>query len=184
MPKNVIVIVGPIAAGKGTVVKILEENAFVPYSFSDRIKEEIKNRGMEISRFTLNQISNEMRTSQGDDIWARRNAEAMDQDPHDKIVVDGARNPKEIKFLQDKYNARVLGVTADQAIRYKRLKTRGLVNENLSFEQFKELDDRELNQTDEHSQQVNECLSLADRIIDNNGTIDDLNNSVDEFLNS
>lgn len=182
MPKKVICIVGPIAAGKGTVVKILEEKGYIPYSFSDRIKEELKKRGMEISRFTLNQISNEMRTSTGDDVWARRNAEAIDQDPHGKIVVDGARNPQEIKFLQEKYGAKVLGVTADQETRYERLKARGLVNENLSFEQFKDLDNRELNQTDEHAQQVNACLKLADNTIDNNGTIEELTTKINQLF--
>ena len=75
MPKYVIVIVGPIASGKGTVVEILKDNGYIPYSFSDRIKEEIKNRGMEITRFTLNQISNELRQTMSTDIWARRNAD-------------------------------------------------------------------------------------------------------------
>lgn len=183
MSKNVICIVGPIAAGKGTVVKILEENGYVPYSFSDRIKDELKSRGMEISRFTLNQISNEMRREHGDDIWARKNADAIDSDTHEKIVIDGGRNPQEINFLKERYDAKVIGVTADQDTRFARLKARGLVNEKLTFEEFKELDDRELSQTDIHAQQVNECLKLADVIIENNGTIEALNDKVLEILN-
>ena len=117
MPKYVIVIVGPIASGKGTVVEILKDNGYIPYSFSDRIKEEIKNRGMEITRFTLNQISNELRQTMSTDIWARRNADKIDQDEPELVVVDGARNPHEVEFLQKKYGAKVLGLTEDWSMK-------------------------------------------------------------------
>ncbi|HVZ66693.1 MAG TPA: AAA family ATPase [Patescibacteria group bacterium] len=182
MPKDVIVIVGPIASGKGTVVEILKEKGYIPYSFSDRIKEEILKRGQEITRFTLNQVSNDLRQTLGTDILARRNAEKIDQENPELVVVDGARNPLEVKFLQEKYGARVLGLSANQQTRYERLKARGLVNEDLTFEQFKELDDRENEQKDEYSQQIKESLKLADKILDNNGTIEDLKEGVIDFI--
>ncbi len=179
MPKKVICIVGPIAAGKGTLVKILEANGYTPYSFSDRIKEEIKNRGEEISRFSLNKVSNEMKDQYGADLWARKCAELIDQENPDAAVVDGARNPHEIEFLKEKYGAKVIGIVADQETRFARLKARGLVNENLTFKEFKELDDRENTQTGDTAQQVDECLKLADIIIDNSkGTIEDFKNQV------
>ncbi|HVT01157.1 MAG TPA: AAA family ATPase [Patescibacteria group bacterium] len=184
MPKSVIVIVGPIASGKGTVVEILKEKGYVPYSFSDRIKEEIKSRGMEITRFTLNQVSNDLRQTLGTNILAIRNAEKIDQENPELVVVDGARNPEEIKFLQEKYNAKVLGLSANQETRYERLRKRGLVNENLTLEQFKELDDRENNQKDEHAQQIGESIKLANEVLDNNGTIEDLKKEVNDFISS
>ncbi len=184
MVKSVICIVGPIAAGKGTLVEILKEMGYVPYSFSDRIKEEIKNRGQEVTRFTLNEISNELRKNIGPDVWARRNADVIDRENPELVVIDGARNPHEIEFLKSKYDARVMGIDADQKTRYERLKHRGLMNEDITFDQFKELDDRELAQTGEYAQQVGECLKLANIIIENNGTIEELREKVREFVSS
>lgn len=184
MGKIVICLVGPIAAGKGTVDEILQKDGFAPYTFSDGIKEEIKKRGMEINRFSLNQVSNEMRQNQGSDYWARVCAEAIDREGHEKVVVDGARNPHEIEFLKDKYGAKVIGITADQNLRYRRLLARRRINENLTLEQFKELDDRENTQTDDNAQKINESMKLADLVINNDGSVEELKFKVEKFLSS
>ncbi len=184
MPKSVICLVGPIASGKGTVVEILKENDYSPYSFSDRIKEEIKNRGLEITRFSLNEVSNELRQNVSADIWAKKNGEVIDAEGKEFIVVDGARNPAEVQYLVNKYGAKVMGIVADQNLRFERLKSRGLVHENLTFEEFKELDDRENAQQGETTQQINECLALANITIDNDGTIEELKQKVENFISS
>ena len=59
-----------------------------------------------------------------------------------------------------------------------------MVNENLTFEQFKELDDRENTQTDEYAQQIGKSIKLADEVIDNNGTIEELKQRVNNFISS
>lgn len=182
MVKNIIVIVGPIASGKGTLVELLKEAGYVPYSFSDRIKEELKKRGLELSRATLNSTANDIRQKEGADALSKRNADVIDKGLDTKIIVDGARNPAEIKFFQEKYGARVIGITADQNVRFQRLRSRGIKYETLTEEQFDELDDRENNQTGEFAQNINECLKLTDNIIDNNGSIEELKTKVEEFL--
>ncbi|HVZ12666.1 MAG TPA: AAA family ATPase [Patescibacteria group bacterium] len=183
MRQIVIILVGPIAAGKGTVVEILKKQGFAPYSFSDRIKEEITRRGLEITRFTLNEVSNDLRHNVAIDVLAQRNADVIDRDQNEKVVVDGARNLDEVNFLKNKYNAKVIGIVADQPTRYERLKARGAVNENLTFEQFRELDNRELQQADAYAQQVQKCLDAADIIIDNNGSMEELDKQISKFIN-
>ena len=42
MAKIVIGLVGPIASGKGTVIDILKNKGYTPYSLSDALKEEIR----------------------------------------------------------------------------------------------------------------------------------------------
>ena len=53
-----------------------------------------------------------------------------------------------------------------------------------SWEDFKKLDDAELAQSGDHKQQVAECLYLADVIIENNGTIDELKQKIENFISS
>jgi len=185
MPKIVIGLVGPIASGKGTVIDILKDKGYTPYSLSDALKEEIAARGLEITRFNCNRISNELRETQGTDVLARRTAEVIDQEKHELVAIDAIRNPLEIKFLQNKFGAKIIGVVADQKRRYEMFRERGTFTDEIQiFEQFKELDDREFAQKGSHKQQIKACLDAADVIIENNSTIQDLTQKVEKFISS
>ncbi|OGH17983.1 MAG: hypothetical protein A2868_03550 [Candidatus Levybacteria bacterium RIFCSPHIGHO2_01_FULL_40_15b] len=185
MAKIVIGLVGPIASGKGTVIDILKNKGYTPYSLSDALKEEIRARGLEITRFNCNRISNELRETQEADVLARRTVEVIDQDKPELVAIDAIRNPLEIKFLQNKFGAKIIGVVADRKKRYKMFRERGTYTDEIqTFEQFKELDDREFAQAGEHKQQIKACLELSDVVIDNNGTIEELRQKVYEFISS
>ncbi len=175
MPSHAIGLVGPIASGKGTVAKLLRDRGYHPYSLSDRIREEIKTRNEEITRESLNRISNELRQNLGSDVLAKRTADLISQDNSDYVVVDAIRNPAEANFLKKTFNAHILGITASQEKRFEFFKSRGSNSAGIeTFEQFKELDDREMAQSGEHKQQVGATLELADSIIENDGSISDL----------
>ena len=183
MPKIAIGLVGPIASGKGTVIKILSEKEYSSYSLSDRIREEIKSRGMEITRDTLNTVSNELRENIGTDVWAKRTAELIEKENPEFVVIDAIRNPAEISYLKEKLGIKIIGIIANQARRYEWFHARTTNTAGVStWEEFKELDDKELKQTGDHKQQVAECLELADIIIDNNGTIEDLKHKVEDYV--
>lgn len=183
MIKKVICLVGPIASGKNTVSQHLSEKGYIPYSFSSLIKDEIKSRGQEVTRFTLNSVSNELR-QRDPAVWAKRMADSIESKNDELLIVDGARNPIELQVMKDRYNAFIIGLTADQEKRYEMLKRRNLQNEQITFEQFKELDDRELEQEGQFAQQVSKCLEMADVLIENNGTIEELNEKVDQAIST
>jgi dephospho-CoA kinase len=58
---------------------------------------------------------------------------------------------------------------------------RNRIGENISFEKFKELEEIE-NSHDEEKQQLNKCLEMADKIIENNGIVEELYKKIDEIL--
>src|SRR3989344_5139939 len=185
MPKIVIGLVGPIASGKGTVIDILKDKGYTPYSLSDALKEGIRARGLEITRLNCNRISNELRETQGADVLARRTAQVIDQERHELVAIDAIRNPLEIKFLQNKFGAKIIGVVADQKKRYEMFRERGTFTDEIQiFEQFKELDDREFAQKGSHKQQIKACLDAADVIIENEGSVSDLTRKVENYLTS
>lgn len=183
MIKKVVGLVGPIASGKGTVTQYLSRKGYKSYSLSDRIREEITARGLAITRESLNSVSNDLRQNLGSDILAKRTAEIIELEGSEFIVVDAIRNPAEINFLKQKFQAKIIGIVADQKKRFELFMKRGVNTTGISsWEQFKALDDTELTQEGKYKQRVNECLKLADVIIENNGTFDDLNGKVDDAI--
>lgn len=185
MVKKVIGLVGPISSGKGTVAKILTEKGYRPYSLSDRIREEIRHRKLDADRGTLNYVANELRKTLGSDILAKRTAEIIEKEGNELVVIDSIRNPEEIKYLKEKFGAKIIGVVADQEKRFEYIKIRAANSAGVdTWETFKKWDDEELSQSGEHKQQVKACLDLADMTIENNGTIEDLKQKVEEFIAS
>ena len=183
MARIIVGLVGPIASGKGTVIEFLKKKGYHAYSTSDVLKEEVKKRGLEVTRFNCNRISNELRETQGAAILAKWTAAIIERDNPEYAVVDAIRNPAEIEFLKQKFNIKIIGVIADQKRRYEMFRARGTyVSEIQSFKKFKELDDREMKQEGEHKQQTKACLDLADTIIENNGTVEELKQKIEDFI--
>lgn len=183
MEKIVIGLVGPIASGKGTVIKYLTKKGFLSSSTSDRIREEILLRGQKITRFTLTEVSNDLRQYYGNAILAKKTAEIVDKSGSDKIVIDSIRNPEEINYLKERYNMKVIAVVADQKKRYELFIKRVENSQPMTFEEFKQLDDKELSGiVGKHSQRVSDCIKMADFVIDNNGTLKNLEEKIEKLL--
>lgn len=185
MSKIIIGLVGPIAAGKSTTVTILKQKGFTSYSLSDRIREEIQNRNLEITRETLNHVSNELRETVGADVLAKKTSELIDKENPDKVVIDSIRNPQEINFLKNHFGMYIIGLIAPQQKRYDFFANRTTNITGIdTWEEFKALDDMELAQSGENKQQVNECLKLADIVIENTGTVEELEQKLEDILKS
>lgn len=185
MPKKIYGLVGPIASGKGTVAEILKEKGYSIYSLSDRIREEITKRGLEITRETLNKVSNELRETLGTDILAVKTAEIIENDNPELVAIDAIRNPAEVNFVKQKFGAKIIGIVAPQKKRYEFFKNRNINKAGVSsWEEFKDLDDRELSQEGSYRQQVKACLKLADTVIDNNGTLIELKQKINTLLST
>lgn len=183
MAKTVLAIVGPMAAGKGTFIEILKKKGFESSSTSDRIREEIIRRGLQITRNSLTEVANDLRSQFGNDILSKRTAEYLGNAKSDYFVIDSIRNPKEIEFFKSQYDMKVVAITADQKIRYERFIERKTNSEPMSFEQFCDIDNKELHgDGGSHSQRVEDCMKMADKTLENNGSVEDLEKRVDEML--
>lgn len=175
MIKQIIGLTGPIRAGKSSVLNLLEEKGYKGYRFSDAINKEIKKRGKKIERKLQQDIGNEFRKKFGGDYWAKKLLKIASRENTEKIIVDGIRNPAEIKFLK-RNGAIIIGVNAGDEIRKKRFleteKDFELVNKR----------DRGVGEN-EFGQQVKECLDLSDIVIMNNySSIEPLKKDVDKIL--
>ena len=94
----IIGITGTYASGKDTVAEILEEMNFYHVSFSDLLRDELEKQKKPITRDTLIQFGNELRTKHGADILAQIALERLEDG--ENFVFTSIRNPKEVELLQ------------------------------------------------------------------------------------
>lgn len=171
---------GKFAAGKGTVAEVLKARGFAYHSLSDVIREELKTRGLPESRENLLETGNALRRADGPAALAMRILPRLgDGRSH---IVDSIRNPAEVEVLRAAPGFFLLGVDADQRVRFERLLARARTGDPTSFEQFAALEERETHSTDPTTQQLHATWGLADRVISNDSTVAELERVVLSIL--
>jgi dCMP deaminase len=185
-PKMIIGLVGQLCSGKGTVGEILEGKGFARFTFSDRIREECRERGiLEPTRTDLQNVGDELRLKFGGGVLAERLMKVAEKGKCELVVVDGIRNPGEVAFLR-KYNYFYLwGVKARRKLRYERMRARlERQGEDVkTWEEFKKIDTRDEGRYEAaNGQKVGASLRAADRVIVNNGTLKELVKLVEREL--
>jgi dephospho-CoA kinase len=171
MERLIVGVVGPIAAGKGTVVEFLAEKGFYVSSTSDRIAEEIVDRELKLEREVFQDVADDLRKKFGGDILARRTVVYLDLAGAGNSAVDSIRNPKEVEYLQTAHQAYILGVDASRENRFHYLLKREKEGDPETWDEFVRVDRRETETNlNSYSQQVQACLKMANLVIKNNGT--------------
>jgi dCMP deaminase len=174
-------IAGPYGSGKSAVVSFLAEASFVPLSLSDVLREELATRGLEETRERMIELGNELRRAEGADALARRLASRISSDRN--YVVDSIRHPAEVLSLRElAKDFRLLWIDADEALRLDRIRQRGRPGDPSNRDQLTNLEGREKRGVDAHSQQLDAVRGLADESIQNEGSLDELHESLRAFL--
>lgn len=180
----IIGLTGSMGCGKGEIVKILEKEGFEYITLSMMVREEARRRGVPEEREHLMEVGNSMRSVGGAGVLAERALLKIKESGHDKWVVDGIRNPAEIVALKKDRSAHVVGVHADKDILVERILSRGRESDPTVRDEVIRKLERELGVGEpEDGQQVEKCMKLADRIISNEGTLEELNDKFVEFYN-
>ena len=176
-PPLVIGLTGPNASGKGEAAKFLQGLGFSVHSLSDVVRREAACRGLEPTRDNLIRVGVEIRTLDGPGALARR----ILPDLGGRVVVDSIRNPGEVAVLRTLTRFLLLGVDAPQALRFDRSLRRGRTGDGATLEEFARKERLE-NSTTEAGQQLLATLALADRVVQNDGSIEDLHRLVRRAL--
>lgn len=178
----IIGITGTIGAGKGTVVDFLIKNKkFKHFSARSFLVEEIEKRGMENNRDSMVIVANDLRSKFGPGYIAE---ELFNRaiNSEDNAVIESLRTIGEIETLRKKGNFTLLAVDADPRIRYDRVLTRGTSTDDISFEKFLADEQREMISIDPNKQNLSECIKRADFVVDNNGSLEELNEKIEKIL--
>ena len=81
-----------------------------------------------------------------------------------------------------KHGGILIAVTAPRALRYERAKARGRIGDDVSFEQFSAIEEKEANGKDPSAHNVDGVIAMADYSIENTGTLPDLYKKTEELL--
>ena len=174
----VIGLTGPNAAGKGEVAAYLKERGFAIHSLSDIVREEAAAHKLPPEREHLIRVGNLLRQKGGAGVLAERILPRL----RGLSIVDSIRNPVEVRVLREKLARFVLvGVKAPVGLRFRRGLSRSRPGDPRTIEEF-EAREREENATDPEGQQLDATFRLADRVVDNSGSLEGLRRAVDRIL--
>ena len=174
----VIGITGRNCAGKDSVAAALAARGFEKHSLSDVLREELLQRGTPITRPALIAVGNELRAAEGPGVLARRVQRLMRTD---RVALVSVRNPAEVACLRELDRFTLWGVRAPVEVRFEREVARGRESAALTLGAFRELEARE-NTADPNAQQLDATMALADRVIENDGTLEGLEARVAALL--
>lgn len=179
-PKLIVGLVGKLCAGKGLTGDYLRTKyGFYVSSCSDRIREEIAKRGEEITREKLQEIGGLLRQEFGPQVLAERTWQDICQKGAQKAVVDSIRAIEEVEFLKNLPGFYLVGILAKPEIRFQRLKERGREADPVAWEEFTKSEERDLRQD---GRDIEACLATADFRIENNGTVEEFYQKIENLL--
>jgi dCMP deaminase len=168
---------GTNGAGKGEVASFFVEKGYAYYSLSDVIREELEKENQELTRNNMIRMGNVLRQQFSPDILARRVAKKIEG----KAVIDSIRNPNEVEFFRDQGHFILLAIDAPVEIRFERVKKRGRDESASSLQEFVAKEEEEMG-LEKNSQQIRSCMAIADHLIINDSTLEELRNKLEAFL--
>jgi dephospho-CoA kinase len=175
---RVIGLTGRNCAGKDTVADLLEPRGFERHSLSDALREELRVRGVPITREALIAVGRELREAEGPAVLAERMKRMIRTA---RAVLVSVRSPAEVESLRELPGFVLVAVEAPIPVRFEREKARRREQAPLTFEAFAALEAME-ESTDRNAQQLGATIARADRTIVNDSTKEALADRVAALL--
>jgi len=170
-------VAGLNGSGKSAVVHFLADRGFVAVSLSDVLREELRSQGRSETREAMIDLGRELRRHEGDDALARRLLARFERDCN--YVVDSIRHPAEVVALRALGRRfRLVWIEASESVRFERIVSRRREGDPHTLEDLRRLEAMELEGDDRGSQQLGAVRALADEVLENEGTIEDLHEAV------
>jgi dephospho-CoA kinase len=184
MKSLLIGITGTDGAGKGTVVaKLVEQWGFVHYSARALLLEKLIEQAHEPTRANMRLIANEMRAAYGNDYLVQHYLARRAVEKPPRCIIESIRAVAEAETLKA-HGGILLAVDADQHVRYARVQGRRSETDKVSFEQFVAHESLEANDPNPHGMQKQRVIQMADYVLLNNGSIQDLEREIATLLTS
>lgn len=179
MTKEVIGIVGTIAAGKDTAGDHISDVLHIPtFQISSPLKQICIEMGVEPTRDRLIALGTQMAEKHGDAYLAEYILGRMP----DRAVITGMRQIGQIALLKEYSDLKIVSLDADSLIRFERAKKNNKLGEATTPEEFVA---NELAENSEpNAQRLFEVMDLADYQLMNEGTIAELYTQIDSIFSN
>lgn len=178
----IIGITGTLGAGKGTIVNyLINEKGFAHFSVREFLLKEIERRGLPQNRDSMVVVANDLRATHSPSYITDKLYEQAVKTGKN-AVIESIRTPGEVDSLRKKSNFYLFAVDANPKIRYERIKKRKSETDHIDYNTFIENETREMTSDDPNKQNLKRCLEMADYLLYNNDTIDELNEQVRGIL--
>jgi len=150
-------------AGKSTIAEGLKPKGYDVINMGNAVREEAKNRNLELTRDNLGKLMLELREKNGPGAIVELIKSKIDSSTADVILIDGVRSNDEIEVLRKFGNVKLLAIHASTDTRFDFLQKRGRSDDPQTKEHFKERDNRELGVG------ISNSIALSDYAISNIG---------------
>lgn len=170
-----IIITGMPGAGKDEFVRVARKRGYLDVHMGDTVKSYASRESVPITDRDIGAFASRERSRHGMDVWARRTGESI-KDPT-MTVVDGLRNTEELQYFRDNFpNVLVVAIYTNKEERLRRILRRHRPDDVRDEPELDSRDDRELGWG------IGRTISLADRMIINDGTLQEFKEKVGKFL--
>jgi dephospho-CoA kinase len=173
-------ITGSFGAGKGSAAEYLvREKGFSHFSARALITKEVERRGLPVNRDTITNTANDMR-AQGGPTYLFEQLVATAKECGGDAVIESVRAIAEAEYLK-REGGILVAIDADPKVRYERIVKRGSETDRVSFEEWQTQEAREMHSDDPTKQNVAAVIKMADHVIMNTSSLDELEQAVDVF---
>ncbi len=172
--KLVIGLTGYHRSGKDTVAKYLKkEYGFEVLTFSDILKQRLKEKGEEATKMNMSLEGEELRKEKGNAAIAKELMKIVEEKGLKEIVLNGFISPEEVDYIRNRVmNFYLVEVQAAPRTRFERRSSEEPDNE----EEFFRRDERDKRKGFE------KVMQMDDYIVRNNSTIKDLHLEIDYIM--
>jgi len=175
--KRVIAVTGMPGAGKGVATEAAKRLGLEVLALGDIIREETERRGLKPTPENMGSVMLQVRRDEGPAVVVRRLVPKIEASRSETVVVEGIRSEDELRELKSKFDVFIVGIHASPRTRFQRLLARGRSDDPKTWDTFYARDSRELH--------VGLCpvIALADVLLVNEGSIDELQSSFSVAMN-
>ena len=143
----IIAAVGKNASGKDYFLDIIAKQFNLPViSFGDCVRELADNEGLAHTRENLQYLSEKYMSTYGQDFFPKMMIEKIKKMGTENVLVSGIRPPSDAETFREAFGDKfflVAIVLESDRLRYERMVARGSARDNVTYEQFLALDQRE-----------------------------------------
>ena len=177
---KIIATAGMPGSGKGEVLRYLKEKGIPSVIMREVVQKQMEEDGIEINNKNLREYATELRKEGGMDVVAKMCLPLIEElsRNHNIVLVDGIRGYEEVKLFKKELTKDfvLVAIHAAPKTRFTRLATRGKKWDMKTVEEFEWRDSMEL------SWGLGNAIALADYVIDNSGSVEELHKRIDDFL--